>query len=271
MKFKHNKKRNTALLYECLIKELTKSILQENIEKKDRIISIIKEFFNKNSVLAKELRVYKSISESSNLEKDVAEKVLGESKAQYQSISKKVVFEQQSSLIKEINKNVTKNVFGNFVPHYKDLATIYQWFNSDVSPRQKVLLEQNIIEFMTSSKETRKLGLPEYDGLVYKKFTENFNNVYSEKLLSEQKELLNKYITSFNKNALELKIYVNEEVGRIKKSLTEFTKTTEYSENNQIKNKFDSVYKMVESLKDESLDAKTIEKVLKLQLLVSEI
>ena len=85
------------------------------------------------------------------------------------------------------------------------------------------------------------------------------------------KELLNKYITSFNKNGLELKIYVNEEVGRIKKSLSEFTKTTEYLENSQIKNKFDSVYKMVESLKDENLDAKTIEKVLKLQLLVSEI
>ena len=35
---KHNKKRNTAFLYECLIKELTKSIVRKDETRKQKII-----------------------------------------------------------------------------------------------------------------------------------------------------------------------------------------------------------------------------------------
>jgi len=38
MKMKHNKKRNTAFLYECLIKELTKTIVRKEIDKKEKIV-----------------------------------------------------------------------------------------------------------------------------------------------------------------------------------------------------------------------------------------
>ena len=48
MKMKHNKKRNTAFLYECLLKELTKTIVRSENKRKDEIISIIKEFFQVN-------------------------------------------------------------------------------------------------------------------------------------------------------------------------------------------------------------------------------
>jgi hypothetical protein len=48
--FKHNKKRNTIILYETLIRELTKSILEENEEKKKKVLSILKEFFSNNQV-----------------------------------------------------------------------------------------------------------------------------------------------------------------------------------------------------------------------------
>ena len=34
MKFKHNKKRNTAFLFEALVRELTKTVVIENREKK---------------------------------------------------------------------------------------------------------------------------------------------------------------------------------------------------------------------------------------------
>ena len=41
----HNKKRNTAFLYECLIRELTKAIIKENKEQQRVVKSILKEFF----------------------------------------------------------------------------------------------------------------------------------------------------------------------------------------------------------------------------------
>ena len=51
MKFKHNKKRNTAFIFEALIKEMVKAVMDKDLQKKEMIASLIKESFNKNSVL----------------------------------------------------------------------------------------------------------------------------------------------------------------------------------------------------------------------------
>ena len=61
MKLKHNKKRNTAFVYESLVREMTKAIVEKNLELKDDIVSIIKEHFTKNSLLYRELKLYKTI------------------------------------------------------------------------------------------------------------------------------------------------------------------------------------------------------------------
>ena len=41
MRLKHNKKRNTAFVYEALIRELTKSVVKNNKHKQNKIVSII--------------------------------------------------------------------------------------------------------------------------------------------------------------------------------------------------------------------------------------
>ena len=43
MKFRHNKKRNTAFLFEALIREVTKAVAEDNKEREAKIIKIIKE------------------------------------------------------------------------------------------------------------------------------------------------------------------------------------------------------------------------------------
>jgi hypothetical protein len=43
---KHNKKRNTAFLYQALVKEMTKAALQSDNDSKNKISSILKEHFN---------------------------------------------------------------------------------------------------------------------------------------------------------------------------------------------------------------------------------
>jgi len=54
---KHNKKRNTAFLYECLIKELTKAIVREDKKRQFITKKVIKEFFNKNKSAFVHLKV----------------------------------------------------------------------------------------------------------------------------------------------------------------------------------------------------------------------
>ena len=63
MKLRHNKKRNTMFLYESLVKKLTKSVVQDDKERKDCVLSIIKEYFKKDSILGKELTLYKDVLE----------------------------------------------------------------------------------------------------------------------------------------------------------------------------------------------------------------
>jgi hypothetical protein len=43
MRLRHNKKRNTAFVYEAIIRELTKSVIKSDTVKKTKVISIIKE------------------------------------------------------------------------------------------------------------------------------------------------------------------------------------------------------------------------------------
>ncbi len=45
------------------------------------------------------------------------------------------------------------------------------------------------------------------DNIVYKTFVSKFNDKYSDSLISEQKELLNKYIVSFVDNGIEFKTF----------------------------------------------------------------
>ena len=50
---KHNKKRNTAFIYETLTRELTKAIVDKDSDRKETVLAIIKEGFGGDSTLAR--------------------------------------------------------------------------------------------------------------------------------------------------------------------------------------------------------------------------
>jgi len=270
MKFKHNKKRNTAFLFECMIRELTKTVIQENLERKSTIVNIIKKHFSNNSILSKEMELYKTLNEKSDLDPTLAEKVLYEAKKSYQSLSKEAIFEAQSRLINEINKSLSKKVMANFVPNYKDLATIYQIFNPDsLTIKARVLLEQDYIKNISLKKEQNKMK--PIDKLTLKTFINNFNDTYSDSLLFEQKELLSKFIVSYQDNGLQLKTHLNEELGRIKNKLKEVVVGSQLKDNKEMVKKTNRVLNMVESYRHRIIDQNMIEAILKVQKLVKEI
>ena len=81
---KHNKKRNTAFLYESLIKELTVAIVRKNNDRKNVILGMIKENFTKGSILRDELEIYKSILENKDkMTKDFSARFLFETKKDF--------------------------------------------------------------------------------------------------------------------------------------------------------------------------------------------
>ena len=55
------------------------------------------------------------------------------------------MFKKPNKTDKCINKNLTSEVFSNFVPNYKNLATIAQVFGTDVNTKERVLLERKLL------------------------------------------------------------------------------------------------------------------------------
>jgi len=269
MKAKHNKKRNTAFIFEALSREMTKAIIAKDEEKRTTIASLVKKSFAKGTELRKELDIYRELNESSAEDRDVAIRIVQEAKTQHQKIDKEKLFAEQTSLINSINKRLSKSVFSNFVGNYKHLATISQIFNSDANIKERILMENTIVATMT--KETEPENMKSVDGVVYKTFVKSFNEQYSEILPEEQKQLLGKYISSFSDNGLEFKMYMNEEVGRLKEKVKESLETEEISSDKEMTESTKKVYELLEQFSKNPIDEKSVEQILNIQSFVKEV
>lgn len=272
MKNKHNKKRNTAFLFEVIVREITNSVLEKNEQNKKFLVNVCKTFFSKNSILRKELNLYKAVNETYEMKSNLAEKLLNEAKYQYELLDKNTIFNEQTKLINILNKFSNGKIFNTFVPEYKNLATISQIFNNTITIKEKVLLENAIVTKMTSSAENAEMEkLQTLDALAYKLFVKKFNEQYGERLLKEQKDLLTKYVMSFADGGVEFKIFLNEEIERLKVSLSDSLKTKEISENKFLNEKTNVVLKKVEEYKKKNIDQQMVQEILKIQSLIKEI
>ena len=272
MKLKHNKKRNTAFLFGVLVRELTKSVIQKRADYGVKISRIVKEHFGKGTLLKKELEIDKSLQESSGLQPYVAEKLIFEAKSQYNKLDKERIFQEQSTLIKKINKDLTPDVFSQFVPNYKSIATIHQIFNSSLSPKKKVLLENTVLEMLTAVEKLTENNENKVDNLVIKKFVERYNKQYETVTLhEEQKKLLQKYVMSFSDNGLDLNVYMNEEIGRLKDAISDSGSVKEIAEDKEMLEKSKTILNILESFKKQAVSSDMVKKVLRVQNLVREI
>lgn len=269
MTTKHNKKRNTAFIFEALSMEMTKAIISKDEEKRNTIASIVKTSFAKGTELRKELDIYRQLSESSEVDQALATRILQEAKSQHQKIDKDKLFAEQTALINKINKTISKSVFSNFVGNYKHLATISQIFNSDAKIKERILMENTVVTAMTIDSEQE--NMKPVDNVVYKTFAKAFNEQYSDILPEEQKALLGKYITSFSDNGIDFKVYLNEEIGRLKEKVQESLEAEEIKADAEMSDSTRKVYSLLEEIASKPIDDEVVEKVLNVQSFVREV
>ena len=82
---------------------------------------------------------------------------------------------------------------------------------------------------------------------------------------------MNHYISSFADNGLELKYYLNEEVGRLKKELNSCKKSSIIGEDEDLSGKVNKVLDLLSSYEKKEIDTNLIEVVLKTQEFIEEI
>ena len=239
---KHNKKRNTAFIYETLSRELTKAIV--------------------------ELNLYKILLESEEVKPAMAERLLQETKIAHAQIDNKAIFSAQSKIIAAINKNLGQATWSNFVPNFKSLASVNAIFNMKMSIKKKVLFEQTIVEKMTALKNSDTDDeMKTIDNITYHSFIKKFNSKYTD-LLQEQKDLLNRYITSFADEGFELRVYLNEELTRLKTLVAE---AIQLSKETLISQKLEGVSNYLEEFRKREFTDTDLNKVLETQELVKEL
>ena len=268
---KHNKKRNTAFLYEMLVREIVKQSISKNKDSRDKVISIIKESFKAGSEIKKELNLFKNLLETDGLSTSSAEKLIQESKKQYNKLDKKKIFKEQSTVIKRINKELTKNVFANFVPNYKDLATLSQIFDDDVTAKKKIMLEENLLNKLTSKDVDDSEKDLQTSNLIVNKFVKKFNDTYSGELHENQKELMNKYILSFADNGADFKYFLNEEIGKLKEKIDKSFQIDEVADDENLKLKMTKVKDILKEFNNKPINKDFLKNILKIQALAKEI
>ena len=122
MKIKHSKYKNTGILFELLIRQIT----ADTLEGKDSPVKeILKKYFVKTE-LGKEYKLYETLLKKSSLTETKADIVINTLLESSKTINRRVVKKQKYNLISELQKHYNLNEFFNHkLPHYKIQAAFY--------------------------------------------------------------------------------------------------------------------------------------------------
>ena len=233
LKVKHSKLRNTGLLYEFLLRQITADVL--NKTNKSKAVEIIKKNFNENTELGKELALYSVLINTKFDIDQKAEYFINEVLNNYSKLNKTKLKREKYNLVREINEKYdSQKLFSSKIENYKIYANIYKLFeyNSSLSPEEKTETHFNLVEHITTQSKDIKLSdtmvnkrLSEDQDLrilTYKTLLEKFNAKYSKLNLS-QKNLLRAYINNVS-NTNSLKEYVQKLKPTLKKELIKNSK-----------------------------------------------
>lgn len=226
MKAKHSKYKNTGIIFEMLVRQITSDTI--NGIEKSPAIKIIREFFKKNTSIKKELTLYQTLLNEKFDTERKAEKFIDAVLKERRKISHTELRKQKYNLIKEIKKNYNIEEFFKLkVENYSDNASIYCLFENRVSPSQSVRFRYNLVETITSKSKKKNRVDETYQlyseqdkdvrTLSYKIMIEKFNDKYGN-LSKDQKTLLREYINNIS-NTSKLKTYLHSEINKTSDSI----------------------------------------------------
>ena len=232
MNIKHSKYKNTGILFELLVRQVTADTLN-GINSK--AIGIIQKYFVK-SELGKEYKLYETLSKNTSLTEGKANVMIQTLLETSKRLNRNALRREKYNLINEIKNHYNlEDFFKTKLPHYKTFAAFYtlaEIQNTDVlvdtniivnnkmtllehlstSPIQEKQVEAEVLkEFQTYDKDTRML--------TYRILMEKFNGKYTD-LYPSQKEILREYINSVDSTPV-LREFYNSKITEVKSQLGE--------------------------------------------------
>jgi hypothetical protein len=228
-KIKHSKFKNTGVLFELLVRQITLEVL--NGDKTENAKNIVREFFGPTTELNKELRLYDILLKEKYSSETKADRLVETVCDAHTKLNQLKLSKEKFNLIKEVSAKFDIEQFlSSPITNYKVLASIYKVFESkrensyDIKDifNSKITLIENItskpsqLVKPTEDKkliETYKQQDKDLRLLTYKILVETFNKKYTN-LDDSQKNLLKEYINNIT-NTTKFKDYVGIELPKI--------------------------------------------------------
>jgi hypothetical protein len=214
------------MLFELLTRQITSDIISSN---ESVAIQILKKFFNKNTELIKEYRLYKTLADERLKSETKANMLIEAALKARRGLNKNKLQNEKYDLIKTIKENFEiDSFFQTKVQNYKLLASIYKIFeyNELENPvevtKSRITILENITSKQNKSTLTEDVAIAsepkEVRLMAYKYLVEKFNAKYNN-LTEPQKILLREYIENVS-NTNNLKSLVQTEAVTIKRLFT---------------------------------------------------
>lgn len=229
IKMKHNKRKNTGFLFEVLVSELSKAIMEGKKYTGKALVDAMKRFFGPATVLGRDLQLYKGIYDSEGIPKPVAERILRECKESRLFIDHTQLEREQAAFCYFLEEAFGPDILSSFIPNYRCLASIYQVFGvSSAAPKTQAILESALIDYMSAErgKERSVKDVEPIDGLLLSAMGKKAQEKYAS-FLPEQKQLMRDY-AGFLDNDADSVLRLNETVKRLKGDLEAFKSDDQY-------------------------------------------
>lgn len=238
---RHNKKRNTGLLYEFLVRTISDAIVEGDEGRRNTALLVVKKHFKPGTELYKEFRLFNSLAATTVKSSSVADTILEAAKNASTIFDMDKLDREKSLLIRSINHKINdESFFERRISEYKIFATIQTLLNEWRSDEfgnivQVAEFEQQLKEWLLQEKEKTTLEEEKStvaigDPLVEKLMLEKINEKYKDNLSEQQTEIIRSYIFAKEGDSFgqltedfglikdttlsDIETYLNESVGK---------------------------------------------------------
>ena len=279
MSSSHNKKRNTGLIYEFLVKTISNSLVENDKQTSSKALKIVRQCFKPGTELHKEFRLINSLMRTTVSSESVAASIISEAKMAARTHDISELDKQKSILIRNINHQIKdENFYDQYVNEYKMFATVQNLINNWRRPgsdlQKTAEYEDQLTKWLTSPKrEATQLHVNENsvgtNRLLMKVMMKKLSEKYEGSLTNDQKSLIKAYAFS---TANDDKTTIERKLHEIREKLS--SSIEEYLQNNVDSSYLNSKLVEVKSKLQESnlkIDDSTVSEYMLYAKLVDEL
>ncbi len=262
---KHNKRRNSLLIYEFLVRTISKSIIDDNKKKSATALKILKRHFKPGTELYKEFRLMNALAKTTVSSEHTAASILSEAKNVVKSFDGQKLDREKSILIRNINHTLNdENFYDQHVNEYREFATIQtlinEWQSASkdlhvVAKFEDQLMKQLVTEKVSTADSTISEDTTGSARLLMKVMTKKLNEKYSGVLNEQQKSLIKAYAYS---TASDDQTSISMKLQEIKTELIDLIDSYETVANDYLKNKLQETKSTLLSESLELVDDETV-------------